>query len=347
MLIDFVLNISLTISGIYLFHRIQYMEDSAKLSSPMFQVTLMITLAVLLLFVPIDYQGYSFSLFFVPVLLIQSKVYIKITGMVIVGAAHYFFTGHSLTETAIFAGLYLIVIFSVPFFKSMNTNIITWFNLIFTLLFLTGIHFFIEPLGLMQFVIISAMSSAVMVTASIMYQDINSMVKVLKRLNTEDYVDHLTQLGNIKALDNEVNRLNHKAETISMLLIDIDYFKVINDMHDYTAGDAVIKQITGLLKNYVPTGGSIYRNSGEEFSMIISDISFDKTVRLAEAIRNAVENTKFHVGENEVIKLTVSVGIGFKTQDTTRRQLFKDADNMLHAAKKMGQNQVMFSPIIK
>lgn len=347
MLIDFVLNISLTISGIYLFHRIQYTEDSAKLSSPLFQVTLMITLAVLLLFVPIDYLGYSFSLFFVPMLLIQSKVHFKIAGMVIVGAVHYFLIEHSLLEIAIFAGLYLIVVFSIPFFKSLNTNIIVWFNLIFTILFLAGIHLFIEPLVWMQFLIITAMSSAVMVTASIMYQDINSMVKVLNRLNSEDYIDHLTQLGNIKALDNEVNRLNKKAETMSMLLIDIDHFKVINDMHDYTAGDAVIKQITGLLKNYVPTGGSIYRNSGEEFSMIIPDITFDRTVRLAEAIRNAVENTNFHVGENEVIKLTVSVGIGFKTEDTTRRQLFKDADNMLHAAKKMGQNQVMFSPIIK
>lgn len=347
MLIDFVLNISLTISGIYLFHRIQYTEDSAKLSSPLFQVTLMITLAVLLLFVPIDYLGYSFSLFFVPMLLIQSKVHFKIAGMVIVAAMHYFLIEQSLMEIAIFAGLYLIVVFSIPFFKSLNTNIIVWFNLIFTILFLTGINLFIEPLVWMQFLIITAMSSAVMVTASIMYQDINSMIKVLNRLNSEDYIDHLTQLGNIKALDNEVNRLNKKAETMSMLLIDIDHFKVINDMHDYTAGDAVIKQITGLLKNYVPTGGSIYRNSGEEFSMIIPDITFDRTVRLAEAIRNAVENTNFHVGENEVIKLTVSVGIGFKTEDTTRRQLFKDADNMLHAAKKMGQNQVMFSPIIK
>jgi len=346
-LIDFVLNISLTISGIYLFHRIQYTEDSAKLSSPMFQVTLMITLAVLLLFVPIDYRGYSFSLFFVPMLLLQSKIYIKIAGMLFVAAAHYFLIGHGLVEIAIFAGLYLIVIFTIPFFKSMNTHVITWFNLIFTMLFLAGIHFFVESLVLMQFIIIGAMSSAVMVTASIMYQDINSMVKVLNRLNTEDYTDHLTQLGNIKALDNEVNRLNNKTETISVLLIDIDHFKVINDMHDYTAGDAVIKQITRLLKNYVPTGGSIYRNSGEEFSMIIPDISFDRTVRLGEAIRNAVENTNFHVGENEVIKLTVSVGIGFKTPNTTRRQLFKDADNMLHAAKKMGQNQVMFSPVIK
>src|SRR5699024_462833 len=112
--------------GIYLFHRIQYTEDSSKLSSPLFQVTLMITLSVLLLLVPIDYRGYSFSLFFVPMLLIQSKVYIKISGMVIVGCAHYFLTGHNLVEIAIFAALYLIVIFSMPFFKSMNTNIITW-----------------------------------------------------------------------------------------------------------------------------------------------------------------------------------------------------------------------------
>src|SRR5699024_12272042 len=66
--------------------------------------------------------GYSFSLFFVPMLLLQSKIYIKIAGMLFVAAAHYFLIGHSLVEIAIFAGLYLIVIFTIPFFKSMNTH---------------------------------------------------------------------------------------------------------------------------------------------------------------------------------------------------------------------------------
>ncbi len=347
MLMDFVLNISITISVIYLFHRIQYNEDSAKLSSAAFQASLMITLAVLLLFVPIDYRGYSFSLFFVPLLLVPGRIHIKLAALAIIAAAHYFLTGHHQIEIFAAGGLYIILILIMPFFKSLTTQLMTWFNLIFTILLLAGIHLFIEPLGWMQFIIITFMSSALMFIASIMHEDIRSVIKVLERLNREEYVDHLTQLGNIKALDNEVNRLNQRSETLSLLLIDLDNFKMINDAHGHKAGDAVIKQITGLLKNYVPTGGSIYRNSGEEFSMVLADLSFDRTVRLAEAIRNAVEHTNFHVGKNEVIRLTVSVGIGFRDSEGTRRQLFKDADNMLHAAKKMGQNQVMFLPQIK
>lgn len=347
MLMDFVLNISITISMIYLFHRIQYNEDSAKLTSDAFQATLMVSLAILLLFVPIEYRGYSFSLFFVPLLLIQSRLYIKLIALFVLAAAHYFLTGGSYVEVLIVSVLYIITILVIPFFRSITIQQLTWINLAFTILLLTGIHLFIEPLGWMQVILIIFMSAAVMFTASIMQQDIHSITDVLDRLNREEYTDHLTQLGNIKALDNEVNRLSQRSETLSLLLIDIDNFKMINDAYGYKAGDAVIKQITGLLKNYVPAGGSVYRNSGEEFSIVLADVSFDKTVRLGEAVRNAVEHTNFHVGKSEVIKLTVSVGIGFRGTEGTRRQLFKDADNMLHAAKKMGQNQVMFLPLIK
>lgn len=307
----------------------------------------MVTLAVLLLFVPIEYRGYSFSLFFVPLLLIKNKLYLKIAAFALVAAAHYFLSSSSVIEILIAGVLYITAILIMPFFKSQTTPLMTWFNFIFTLLLLTGIDLFLEPLGWMQFLIITFMSTALMITASVMYEDIHSIIRVLDRLNREEYTDHLTQLGNIKALDNEVNRLGSRTETISLLLIDLDNFKVVNDTYGYGAGDAVIKQITGLLRNYVPAGGSIYRNSGEEFSIVLADVSFDRTVRLAEAIRNAVEHTNFHVGKNDVISLTVSVGIGFKDSGGTRRELFKDADNMLHAAKKMGQNQVMFLPLIK
>src|SRR5690625_2354518 len=284
MLIDFVLNISITISVIYLFHRIQYSEDSAKLTSAAFQAALMVTLAVLLLFVPIEYRGYSFSLFFVPLLLIRNRVHLKLIAFAVTAAAHYFLLSHSYVEILIAGALYIITIFILPFFKTVTTPILTWFNFVFTLLLLTGIHIFLEPLGWMQFLIITFMSTALMITASVMYEDIHSIIRVLDRLNKEDYTDHLTQLGNIKALDNEVNRLSNRTETISLLLIDLDNFKMVNDTYGYGAGDAVIKQITGLLKNYVPSGGSIYRNSGEEFSIVLADVSFDKTVRLAEAI---------------------------------------------------------------
>ena len=93
-----------------------------------------------------------------------------------------------------------------------------------------------------------------------------------------------------------------------------------------------------LLNNHVPTGGMLFRSGGEEFSMIIPDLSFDKTVRLAEAIRNSVERSNFHVNDTETVHLTVSIGVGYQfVAPATKGRLLKEADDMLHAAKNRGR----------
>lgn len=78
------------------------------------------------------------------------------------------------------------------------------------------------------------------------------------------------------------------------------------------------------------------------------DCSLDECVKLAESIRKAVEKSNFHLPDKIVIKLSVSIGVGYMTSEShkSQRKLFKDADDMLHVAKNEGRNQVMFSPII-
>lgn len=349
MLIDFVLNISLTISGIYLFHRIHYIEDRRMIDSDMFQTLLMTTLAVLLLLVPIEIQGIEFSLFFVPLLLVRSSIILKLGAAIVVYMFYHFVLGYDWELYAIFGVLYFLTMMTLPFIKVMRTRVMLSLNIIFTLLLLISLHLFVNDLSMVQVLLFLGMSTIVMIISNMMYEDINSIIELIKRYEEDSYKDHLTQLGNIRSLDSFVDESDARSETLSVLLIDIDNFKVINDEHNYLAGDALIKQMAHLLQNHVPTGGRLFRNSGEEFSIVIPNISLDKTVRLAEAIRLSVEKAKFHIHENhqETVHLTVSIGVGYKSADKTKGNLFKDADDMLHAAKKMGQNQVMFYPVIK
>lgn len=91
-----------------------------------------------------------------------------------------------------------------------------------------------------------------------------------------------------------------------------------------------------LLKIMYHINLKIFRNGGEEFSIVIFDYSLDRSVKLAENIRMAVEKSSFHLPNKEVIKLSVSIGVGYLSQDEykSQRKVFKDADDMVHVAKK-------------
>ncbi|MFD2830265.1 GGDEF domain-containing protein [Corticicoccus populi] len=317
--------------------------------SDVFQTLLMTTLAVLLLLVPIEIRGVEFSLFFVPLLLVRSRLLFKMGAAVAVYLFYHLILGYEWQIYVIFSVLYLVTMTILPFIRVMRTRVMLILNVVFSALLLLGVHLFVHELTIAQTITFLLMSMIVMAVSNMTYEDINSITKLMKRYEEDTYKDHLTQLGNIRSLDTFVDDLNEHAETLSVLLIDIDNFKVINDEHTYLAGDALIKQVAHLLENHVPTGGRLFRNNGEEFSIIIPDISLDKTVRLGEAVRLSVEKAKFHIDDvsQETVQLTVSIGVGFKGSDKTLGRLFKDADDMLHAAKKMGQNQVMFYPVIK
>ena len=102
------------------------------------------------------------------------------------------------------------------------------------------------------------------------------------------------------------------------------------------------------LKNYVPNQFKIFRNGGEEFSVVIRDYTLDQSVKLAENIRSGVEKSSFHLPNKEVTANQFT-GVGYLTQEDrkSQRKVFKDADDMVHVAKSEGRNKVMFNPIVK
>ncbi|CAD2077901.1 putative diguanylate cyclase YdaM [Jeotgalicoccus aerolatus] len=348
MFIDFLLNIALIISGIYLFYRIQFFEDKKIVETGLFQSLLMTTLSILSLLVPFSTSQGEFALYFIPLLILAAynAFYYGLISAVVVYFFYHFIFDHSIATYIVFIVLYMLYLMAVPFIRKITHIKLVAVNIIFTSLYMIIVNQFFYNISLMTGIILLVVTSLIIFVAHMMYEDINTIYKLNKRIDDDEFIDYLTQLGNVKMLDKYVDEHFENDDTLSLLLIDIDSFKNYNDKHSYDSGDKIISQMASLLKNYVPTGGHLFRNSGEEFAMIIPNLSFDKTVRLGEAIRNSVEYSKFHINEIDTVNVTVSIGAGYKsTTGATKRDLVKEAESALFEAKKMGQNRVMFAPI--
>lgn len=347
-------NIAVTVSGIYLFHRIQFFEDREIVFKKPYITILMTIIAVLLMTYPITYKEIAFNLAFVPLLFLgrfTNFFYTFLSACLLVLVDIY------LLGTSSQGSLYLLIIATIvsmigPFIKLQDIQAIQLLNLISILII--AVYVFITQTFFINEMILLVISSFILsLSSSVMFADIWRVQKMLSRFNKEHVVDYLTGLGNVRAFDRYLNIISRQSseqkQSLSLLLIDIDDFKEVNDKFGHDAGDAVLKQMSQVLNNYVPVQSKIFRNGGEEFSVIFNDKSLNDTVKIAESIKNGVINSTFHLQNRETIHLTVTIGVGYipKTEIKTHRKIFKEADEMLHAAKNQGADTIMFNPIIK
>ncbi|MCU5745829.1 diguanylate cyclase [Staphylococcus sp. SQ8-PEA] len=348
-------NVAVTVAGIYLFHRLQYSENKNMVFSQIYFTILMTIIALLLAVNPIPLMDrYELYLTFVPLLFlgrytnfiftISSAVIVSIVSLLVF---HYDYVG-SVTLIVI-AGIVSAI---GPFLKQSDFASIQLLNLV-SLIVLFILSLISSYYELTQLAFLTPISFVLTITASLTFLDIWHFFSLVNRYENEDKFDYLTGLGNVKEFDRHLNETSKLAESnregLGLLLIDIDGFKDVNDTYTHQAGDAVLRQMAQLLVNYVPDQVSIFRNGGEEFSIVLRNYSLDHCVKLGESIRKGVEQSSFHLPNKEVIKLSVSIGVGYLTSEDykSQRKVFKDADDMLHVAKREGRNQVMFNPIVK
>ena len=155
--------------------------------------------------------------------------------------------------------------------------------------------------------------------------------------------DGLTGLGNRRAYDNElavsVARSERYQRDLSLILLDIDHFKKLNDTYGHPAGDAVIPAVARVLVEKSRRIDTVARVGGEEFALILADTPAAAALRLAERLRQAVSNAS-----SESIAFTASFGVA-SLQDTQARPeaLMQAADDALYAAKKAGRNCVRYA----
>lgn len=158
--------------------------------------------------------------------------------------------------------------------------------------------------------------------------------------------DFLTGLNNVREFRNLFKSLSEKAiernEKLSLITLDIDWFKNINDTYGHSAGDAVISEIGTLLKDTCRSFDIISRNGGEEFTVLLIDCSSIQSIEVAERIRKAVENHEFIITDGKKINITVSVGVS-TYPDTVEdvQKLIESSDAALYKAKHTGKNNVV------
>lgn len=136
----------------------------------------------------------------------------------------------------------------------------------------------------------------------------------------------------------EISRMFKLA--LSLLLVDIDYFKKINDTFGHQVGDFILIELAKLLKNSVRLTDIVARYGGEEFAVILAETKLNDAVIVAERLRKLVEATRFTMGKHN-LNITISIGVASLDMKTkSPEQLIKRADMALYEAKKLGRNQV-------
>jgi diguanylate cyclase (GGDEF)-like protein len=140
-------------------------------------------------------------------------------------------------------------------------------------------------------------------------------------------------------LDEELEK-TVEAAPLSLLMLDLDHFKMINDRYGHLVGDMVLGTIARIIRERTPLGLPIGRLGGEEFGLMLPGQNLKTAAALAEALREAIQERSIETDEQ---RLTVTVSIGVAQTDaetSTRSRLFKSADDRLYRAKLEGRNRV-------
>lgn len=157
-------------------------------------------------------------------------------------------------------------------------------------------------------------------------------------------MDGLTQIFNARylyeALEREIIRGRRHERELTLLMMDIDHFKRINDVHGHLAGDYVLKELARIVTQRIRRDEVFARYGGEEFSIILPETQMDGALSLAETVRQRVEEHVFHF-QADTIKVTISIGVAQLVEaDKSASDLIKRADELLYEAKRGGRNRV-------
>ncbi|VAW95358.1 hypothetical protein MNBD_GAMMA23-979 [hydrothermal vent metagenome] len=166
-----------------------------------------------------------------------------------------------------------------------------------------------------------------------------------KRAVVSSQVDPLTGTNNRAAFDSaiekEVERSHRHHMPLSLAVIDIDFFKQVNDNYGHSTGDNVLRKVTEVIKDTLRASDELFRYGGEEFTVILNGTDSDGAANVAERIREEIENTYFE-HEGGTIPLTVSIGISSLTTRDDAKRLFNKADAALYRAKETGRNKIHY-----
>ncbi len=173
-----------------------------------------------------------------------------------------------------------------------------------------------------------------------------------ERLKRVGLTDFLTSVNNRRYFDQrlleEMTRCKRQSSTTSCLLLDIDFFKKINDSHGHRTGDRVLKEFATLIRKQLRVSDLLARYGGEEFVVLLVDTPLSLSIEIAERIRSELEQHRMVIESGDVLQITVSIGValieGKSNQQSAEQMgemLVEQADQALYRAKNEGRNRVV------
>jgi diguanylate cyclase (GGDEF)-like protein len=155
--------------------------------------------------------------------------------------------------------------------------------------------------------------------------------------------DPLTDTGNRIAMDQtlerEIEMSRRHSQPLSLLMLDLDHFKQINDTYGHSAGDEVLKAVAASIKNQLRNVDMVFRFGGEEFLILLSNTSREAAAMVGERLRFAAQ-AQDYVAEGKMIELTVSIGCSTLLPGESAESLLRRADSALYVAKREGRNRL-------
>lgn len=161
---------------------------------------------------------------------------------------------------------------------------------------------------------------------------------------TMAHTDNLTQTNNRPSFNESIKReiiiARRYSTPLSLIFIDIDHFRIINDTYGRTCGDRALLAIASCIKSSICACYTTYRYGGEEFALLLSDTDIEGATLLSERIRNNIESTSIGYKDKQ-IKLTASFGISYLQDEDTVTTFINRTDGALCQAKIKGRNQIV------
>ena len=175
----------------------------------------------------------------------------------------------------------------------------------------------------------------------ISFSEITTIVTKKRQYENDAYTDELTQINNRAKFNIIFNQVLEKSQnnksSLSIILIDIDNFKDVNDSHGHSVGDNVLKKFTTLISNNIRITDEFSRWGGEEFVLLLEDTKIKETHTIAENLRVLIEKHDFGIHK----QLTCSFGVSSRVDNDTSESLFERVDRALYKAKNSGRNRVI------
>lgn len=159
------------------------------------------------------------------------------------------------------------------------------------------------------------------------------------------FIDDVTEVYNARYLlattENEIRRAGRYENPLSVLFLDLDRFKLVNDRHGHLVGSQVLRSLSQVLMQTVRDVDTLARYGGDEFTILLVDTDHEEALVIADRIRRTVEEHIFEASRGGSLRLTVSLGVGtYPQHGSDRDQLLDASDKAMYRAKSLGRNRV-------